>query len=444
MRLEKRILAVAVMVLCTVAVIYGGTLQMGGRDAGTDWAFGNGNNKETIYVWYTDENLTSFINSAAVTFGEREGVRVIPMLTAEGEYLEAINQASLHSEQVPDVYLIGNDSLEKAYLAGLASETMDEGIVCSTANFPQAALDAVSYHGKNIAYPLYFETTALVYNQSYLEEWERQQEDREPVEGEEIREYPTGGIPATVDDILGIADTFDLPEGVEGVMRWDVSDIFYNYWVVGRYLIVGGAAGDDEDDIDIDNPETVQCLKVYQALNQFFAMESDTITYDSVIQDFIDGKIMFTVATTDVIKRLEEAKADGSFEYEYGLTTMPEVSSELESASLSVTCSVVVNGYSGHQELANGFAAYLVYDCAEELYERTGKLAAKSNTDLDRGPAQVFKTEYADSVSLPKMMETGNFWLQLEVLFSKVWNGADVEALLPKLAEPIVTQTSGT
>lgn len=454
MHLKKRLLSAAALVLCTAAVVFCGTGQvrpMEGAEKNT--IFDGTGDKETIYFWYTDDGMTSFINSAAVSFGEREGVRVIPVLTSGGEYLEAVNEASLRGEQMPDVYLIGNDSLEKAYLAGLASETLDAGAVCNTDFFPGAALAAVSLHGKNIAYPLYFETSALLYNETYLTEWAVQQagkelaQDGEGAADEEAvaalaQEYLENGIPATVDDILSIADSFDVPEGVEGIMKWDVSDIFYNYWVVGRYMIVGGEAGDDESKIDIDNPETVQCLEVYKALNQFFSMESDTISYDSVVQDFIDGRIMFTVATTDIISRLESAKADGSFAYEYGIATMPEVSEELESASLSVTGAVVVNGYSEHRELANGFAAYLVNDCAEELYERTGKLPARNDTDTDNAPAQIFKLEYADSVSLPKMMETGNFWLQLEVLFSKVWNGADAQQLLSELAEQIATQVS--
>ena len=467
MHLKNRIIMVAAVALGVAAVLAGGTgrvrpLEDADKRTGI---FGN-NDKETIYFWYTDETMTSFINSAAVSFGEREGVRVIPVLTYEGAYLEAINQASLQGGQMPDVYLIGNDSLEKAYLAGLAGETKDDGAVCNTDNFPETALTAVSFHGKNIAYPLYFETSALLYNESYMAEWALQQARRELAEakGNEAGENSSGavegnaglteeeaalaqqylenGIPATVDDILNIADTFDVPEGVDGIMKWDVSDIFYNYWIVGRYLVVGGAAGDDESAIDIDNPETVQCLEVYKALNQFFSMESDTITYDSVLQDFIDGKILFTVATTDAIRRLDEAREDGSFVYEYGVATMPEVSEELESASLSVTGAVAVNGYSEHKELANGFAAYLVYDCAEELYEKTGKLPARNGTDEDNGPAQIFKLEYADSVSLPKLMETGNFWLQMEVLFSKVWNGAEVEPLVSELAEQIAAQVA--
>ena len=38
----------------------------------------------------------------------------------------------------------------------------------------------------------------------------------------------------------------------------------------GNYMIVGGDPGDDRNDIDINNPETIQCLEVYKALNQFF------------------------------------------------------------------------------------------------------------------------------------------------------------------------------
>ena len=446
MHFKKRIRAVLAVVLLTVLVICGATRQMAVRDTQVGFDIGN-RDKETIYFWYTDEGMTSFINSAAVNFGEREGVRVIPVLTSEGEYLEAVNRASLHSEQMPDLYLIGNDSLEKAYLAGLAGETMDEGTVCNSDNFPQAALTAVSYHGKNIAYPLYYETTALLYNQTYLDEWAAQQEAKEESSDEIELDWvpPVDGIPASVDDILGIADSFDPPEGVEGVMKWDVSDILYNYWVVGAYLVMGGPAGDDEALIDINNPQTVECLEVYKALNQFFSMESDTISYTAVLQEFIDGKIMFTVATTDAIRRLEEARADGSFAYDYGITTMPAVSAEqaLDSASLSVTGAVVVNDYSEHRALANRFATYLVDDCAEDLYERTGKLPARRNTDMDNGPAQIFKLEYEDSVPMSKMMETGNFWLQLEVLFSKVWNGAEVEPLLAELAEQIAGQTAG-
>lgn len=459
MHLRNRLLAVTAVTAMISALLYGGTFEPGEVEEYHISLFGN---KETIYFWYTDETLTNFVNSAAVTFGEREDVRVIPILTAESEYLEAVNYASLHTDQVPDVYILSHETLEKAYMAGLATEINDVENVCNQEHFPAAALSAVTYQGKQVAYPLFFETSALVYNETYLAEWANQsamrellgngEEDGVPAEdstgiaideallAQKTEEYMLSSIPATVDDILYIADTFDLSEGVEGIMKWDVSDIFYNYWIVGNYMIVGGEAGDNNKILNIANRETVDCLEVYTALNQFFSIESDTITYDSVVQDFIDGKIVFTIATTDVAERLAQAWEDGTFAYDYGIAPMPDVSPELASRSMSVTNTVAVNGYSEHKELANRFAAYLVDECANNLYEYTGKIAANLNTDQDNGVLQIFKQEYADSIPLPKMMETSNFWLYLERLFARAWNGEDIEGLVAELAEQISFQ----
>lgn len=465
MHWKKRIIAAAAVGVMAAALLYGSTLEMktpSEEAGGTSWF----SRKETLYFWYSDEELTNFVNSAAVFFGEREDVRVIPVLTSDSEYLEEINYASLHGEQLPDVYLVSHDSLEKAYLAGLATELADAAEVCSEENFPEAALLAVTYEGKKVAYPLSFETSALLYNETYLAEWAAQiaqkellsagEEEAQPGENsqgiavdeallaEKTAEYFAKAVPNTVDDILNIADTFDVPEGVEGVLEWDVSDIFYNYWIVGNYMKVGGNTGDDIGQIDIANQETIQCLEVYKALNQFFSIESDTVDYETVLQNFIDGKIIFTIATTDSAAKLQEAKESGQLTFEYGVATMPDVSSELKSRSMSVTSAVAINGYSEHRELANRFAQYLVSDCAEQLYEMSGKVPAKLQTAEESGALQIFKEEYASSVPLPKMLETGNFWLQLERLFASVWNGADVTTLVQELAEQIAAQAGGT
>ena len=463
MHFKKRLIAVAAVAVFAAAVLYGSTRDWNAEpEAGRPLSWFD--RKDTIYFWYSDETMTNFVNSAAVAFGEREDVHVIPVLASGSEYLEELNRASVEEEQLPDVYIISHDSLEKAYLAGLAEEIDDVQGVCDTAHFPAAALSAVSYHGKTVAYPLSFETSALIYNDTYLQEWAAQiaqkellgdgTEDGVPEENSDgiavdetqlavkTEEYYANAIPQTMDDILNIADTFDVPEGVEGVLKWDVSDIFYNYWFVGNYMIVGGDAGDDETQINIDNPETVACLEVYKALNQFFFIESETVSYESVLQDFIDGKTVFTIATTDAVQRLAQAKSVGELAFDYGVAMMPDVSAELQSRSMSVTNAVAVNGYSQHKELANKFAAYLVDECADSLYDRTGKVPANLYAAAEAGPLAIFKLEYAESIPLPKMMETGNFWLQLERLFAKVWNGEDVTAQVQELAAQIAAQTS--
>ena len=113
---------------------------------------------ETLYFWYADDALTDYLTNVSAAYYEESGNHVIPVLQTGHEYLEAINNTSVHpaedSPQMPDLYVISNDSLERAYLAGLATQIADGGI-CNTDTFPQTALDAVTYREKYVAYPFY-------------------------------------------------------------------------------------------------------------------------------------------------------------------------------------------------------------------------------------------------------------------------------------------------
>ena len=468
--MRKRLLAV-LLVICVVAgMLYIGNERLTTGDREEER--GLFADKETLYFWYSDEALTDYIASAAVAFGEEKDVRVIPVLTSDSEYLEALNQASLHSEQIPDAFILSNDSLEKAYLAGLASVITDEDNLCTSNHFPDTALNAATCHDKLVAYPFYYETSALLYNKTYLEEWTAEQlkkaeeetteipleeipedsdtdsAEEEDAEGEIVGEdlltvtpqQIAAGIPANMDEMLAFADNYDAPENVEAVFRWDVSDIFYNYFFTGNYMVVGGECGDDEQAIDINNEEVNRCLQVYQNLNQFFYIESDSVSYDSVVQDFIDGKIVFTIVTTDVLQKLKEAKEAEEFPYEYGIAMLPDPSADLKGRSLSVTNCVVINGYSEHKELANEFAAYLTGRYYDGLYERTGKVSANLSANAGNEDLAVFMEEYKSAGSLPKMIETSNFWIQLEILFSRVWEGEDAAGLLKELSDQITSQ----
>lgn len=459
MELKKRLLGALAVVCVMAGLLYAGVSGIKIGDEEIPELF---DTKETIYFWYSDAGLSDYINSAAVAFGEERDVRVIPVLVLDSAYLEAINEASLRSEQIPDAFIVSNDSLEKAYLAGLAGRITDTDNLCTTEHFPQTALAAVTYKDKLIAYPFYYETSALLYNKTYLESWTAEQlaaqeAGSEDDEGEDLPEAEedeeivgeinlevtpeqiAAGIPSTMDEVLAFADNYDAPENVE-VLRWDVSDIFYNYYFVGNYMIVGGENGDDETLIDIYNDETKQCLEVYQRLNKFFFIESDTVSYDSVVQDFIDGKLVFTVATTDVLKRMEAAKEEGLFTHEYGIARIPRPSAELEGRSLSVTNCVAINGYSTHRGLANEFAAFLTGSYYEKLYERTGKASANLAANPENEELAMFMEEYKNSQSLPKLIETSNFWIQVEILFSRVWEGGDIDSLLLELSNQIISQ----
>lgn len=467
MHFKQRLLSILL-----VALMLGGTIL--GSNGVIDWKTEETSEtetvwtskKETIYIWYVDAALENYISRAAVAFGEQEGVRVIPVLKDTMVLLEDVNAATMDPEkQTPDAFVINNDVLGKAYLAGLATEIQNPSGLVNEAWYPKTALSAVSCSGKLVAYPFYFDTCVLIYNKDYVNLWLQQQKERVPdtieVEGdggtvevvasdqaegtivsELISEDSVGddGIPKNVGGILYFANSFDAPEGVDGVMIWDVADIFYNYWIVGAYLNVGGASGDDEDNVNVNNDETVECLEVYQALNQFFYIEPEAVDYASVMQDFMDGKLVFTIGTTESVQQLEEAKKDGTFPFEYGIASIPSITKELRSCPLSVTEAVAVNGYSEHKDLANRFAEYLTHTYASELYAKAGKISTSYAANRGTQIQSVFIEQYEDSISLPKMMEIGNLWLQLEALFAKVWNGEEVRPLVQKLEEQISTQ----
>ncbi len=514
MGLKKRLFTMAVIACAAAAVAVVGLSGKTISQEQEESIFTRG--KETIYFWYTDEALTDYLGSAAVAYGEAHDVRVIPVLASGLEYLEEINKASIQSENMPDLYIISNDSLEKAFLAGLASPISEESWGEIKEEYPDAARLAVTYKNKTIGYPFYFETSSLLYNRTYLEEFARSQieAERDAAEGEAamadfeengpeeesqgnedaqagessqeggntqgdgtsqadadaqneggLREGGEGSgedgtepdgemealvdervkelLPSTIDDILNFANEYNAPEQVEAIFKWDVTDIFYNYFFAGNYMIVGGAAGDNTENMNIYNKDAIDCLKVYQALNQFFSIDTKEISYEKVLNDFMEGKIVYTVATTDAVAKLEEAKRNGDFAYEYSIAPVPDINEELLTRSLSVTNCVAVNGYSDKQELARDFARFLTCEYTDTLYSRTGKVAARYGVDYGNINLQEFVNEYEVSVPMPKMVETSNFWVELEIAFAQIWDGVDANDRLRQLSEQIMTQVTG-
>ena len=445
MSLKKRLTAVGIIAIAaalTFGIAKSGR-QMTEKQDNTVFTGG----KETLYLWYTDEALTSYLSSAAVTYNETHDVRIVPVLESGLEYLEKINQASLETN-APDLYILSHDSLEKAYLAGLASEVKpsEEGFMENA--YIETGLQAATYKDKILGYPFYFETSALLYNKTYLEDMAKKLLEEEGNQAaaeaaEQIDAKVQEILPATIEDIKNFADEYDAPEQVEGVFKWDVTDIFYNYFFVGNAINMGGEAGWDTTQIDIYNLDAIKNLRVYQELNQFFSIDTSKSSYDAILDEFMAGKMVFTIATTDAVYKLENAKSEGLFAYDYGITLTPDIDEEIKSRSLSMTNCVVVNGYSENKKAANDFASFLTTQYNDSLYTRSDKVSAAKEVSYEYAALNEFASEYEESVSMPKMVETSNFWVQLEVAFSQIWNGADANEKLKGLSEQIMSQVTG-
>lgn len=457
--------------------------------------------RDALTLWYTDETLTDYLQSVALSYQHDKGVKVNIVLRDGVSFLEDINAASVGAnaasgDVMPDLYITSHDNLLRAYLSGLASIITDPDGVVVPSMFPETAIDAVTCYDHAVAYPLYYETNFFLYNKTYMasiaqnkieadadiamaeEATEELLENGAPTEeAEEVsaedtsdgedtgseedaetseEDNPMGEedqvadaavlkklatmIPQTIEDIKTFANNYDAPEAVESVFKWDVTDIFYNYFFVGNYMEVGGPHGDNAAIFNIYNSQAVECLRAYQGMNQFFSIDPKVDNYDRILQDFIDGKMVFTVATTDAIARIHEAKNRGEFDFEYGVCTLPDISSLLKARGLSVTDAVAINGYSDKKADANMLATYLVNNKVSDLYLRSGKVACNKTVKYDDPEIANIMDEYKKSVPLPKMVEAANYWVQLEIAFMKVWEGSDPDETLKELSDTIGAQ----
>lgn len=409
-----------------------------------------------LTLWYTDEKLNTYLVEAAAEFERQHHVEVTLQLVTAVDYIEHINTASISDLGGPDLFITSSELLEKARLSGLAVENDSFTKRELENSFPQKALDAATCGGKLMAYPFYFETCFLLYNKQY-----------------------TDAAPAAIDEILAYADSFEGgagTENVESIFKWNVADIFYNFFFVSNYVNLGGATGDNKEEVDLSAEEIVRCLEYYQSLNAFFAIDADEVTTEDVLQEFIDGKIVYTIAKTDAIAKLDEAIALGQVYqvpeeeaeeaedggeaaeeeaqqpapeetaadngYFYGIAQVPGLTEELQTKGLSVTNSVVVNAYSRERELAKDFAKYLTYDKVDSLYTMADKMPVKMGVSYANEEMNVLISQYENSVEVPKITDLSNYWIEMEIAFANIWRGNDVGTEIEAVNQMIHAQLS--
>ena len=381
---------------------------------------------EKLTLWYTDEKLNPYLVEAAEEFEQQNHVEITLQLVTAVDYIEHINTASISDLGGPDLFITSSELLEKARLAGLTVENDSFTERELEDAFPQQALNAASCGGRLMAYPFYFETCCLLYNKNYVD-----------------------AAPVTIDDILAYADSYeggDETADVENIFKWNVADIFSNFFFIANYVNLGGPTGDDPSQVQLSADEITACLQYYQSLNAFFAIDAEEVTTENVLQEFIDGKTVYTIAKTDAIAAIDKALAaeeetvSGDGDRFYGIAQVPDLTAELATKGLSVTNSVVVNAYSAQRELAKSFARYLTFEKAEELYGMTDKMPVRLGVEYENPEMGVLLEQYENSVEVPKLTDLSNYWMEMEIAFANIWQGSDAAAEADAVAQEMLQQ----
>ena len=381
---------------------------------------------EKLTLWYTDEKLNPYLVEAAEEFEQQNHVEITLQLVTAVDFIEHINTASISDLGGPDLFITSSELLEKARLAGLTVENDSFTERELEDAFPQQALNAASCGGRLMAYPFYFETCCLLYNKNYVD-----------------------AAPVTIDDILAYADSYeggDETADVENIFKWNVADIFSNFFFIANYVNLGGPTGDDPSQVQLSADEITACLQYYQSLNAFFAIDAEEVTTENVLQEFIDGKTVYTIAKTDAIAAIDKALAaeeetvSGDGDRFYGIAQVPDLTAELATKGLSVTNSVVVNAYSAQRELAKSFARYLTFEKAEDLYGLTDKMPVRLGVEYENPEMGVLLEQYENSVEVPKLTDLSNYWMEMEIAFANIWQGSDAAAEADAVAQEMLQQ----
>ncbi len=412
--------AIAVLVVLLVFAQMGQVAYSYHRKQLAQAEAGQDTKQQALTLWYTDEKLNPYLVEAAADFKEETGVDVTLQLVTAVDYIEHINTASISDLGGPDLFITSSELLEKARLAGLTVENDSFTEKELSDDFPGKAIDAATCGGKLMAYPFYFETCFLLYNKNYVDT-----------------------APATIDEILTYADNYESSEEtekVENIFKWNVADIFSNFFFISNYVNLGGETGDNPEEVRLDADEVKECLSYYQSLNAFFAIDADEVTTENVLQEFIDGKTVYTIAKTDAIAQLDAA-SDTSF---YGIAQVPDLTDSLSTKGLSVTNSVVVNAYSKERDTAKRFARFLTYDKASDLYTKSNKMPVRLGIEYENSQLSVLLDQYENSVEVPKLTDLSNYWIEMEIAFANIWKGNDVDTEVDSVSTKIMSQLQST
>ena len=283
-------------------------------------------------------------------------------------------------------------------------------------NYLNKSINSITFNKKQYGYPLGFQTAVMAVNMAYVDE-----------------------LPHTFDDIKVFADNFNSEDSdnshdysnVESILKWDVKPVEFTYGFLGAYLNVGGEFGDDGAVLDVNSENAIKAGEYFYSLAQYFYMDIDNISYDSVFDDFVNGKIIYTIADTDILKKLNESQVNAE------LITLPELTDELETKELSTTSILFVNPYADMKEEARDFAGFISYDMADEMYDITGTVISAKKTTYDNKYINSFVEAYEQSVGMPKLMNISDYWIKASAVMEKIWKGSNVSEVLDSFEDEL-------
>lgn len=377
---------------------------------------------ETIQIWYTYSKYKDYIEQAVDAYKKQTGseFNVNINFISDTGYFDYIKDKSLNGEG-PDMFIMGSEYLEKAYLLGILEPNYNTKTY-NKDNYANNAIMEVSYGTEMYGYPLGFDVSAFVVNNTYSKDTINTFED--------IKAYADSFNDKSEDALGDDASLEETKDDIDhskirGILDWDVNSLLYNYGFIGSYISFKDG---DKVKVDMNNDQAVEAASKYLLLKDYFSPTNEN-TYAHVIDGFAKGETVFVLASTDIIKSISQTEID------YSVFGMPDLTADIKCSGLSYTDILAVNPRSQNHEDSIALADFISNEYAKNMYEICGIISCKRNIEYDNEHVKEFYTAYEDSIMMPNLLITEDYYLIMESALKGIWQGDDIKESLDKLQQ---------
>ena len=176
------------------------------------------------------------------------------------------------------------------------------------------------------------------------------------------------------------------------LLEWDVNDAFYDFPFISNSV---SFVKDEVETMQVNYDEDLynEDLEFFSQILESFSIDAATVTEESVISDFNEGKTICAIVDSDSLAKLEG--------------TDHEIRELL-----------AVNDFSGKKEKAADFAEYVTLTMSGELHGLGGHYSVKLSEDADE-KEQIAYQAYENAIPVPDSQDAKEFWVTLKETISQ-------------------------
>ena len=187
-------------------------------------------------------------------------------------------------------------------------------------------------------------------------------------------------------------------------MEWDVNDAFYDFPFIGNSVTFEKTAPEMMN-VTYDEDLYQKDLEYFETILGSFSLDINTVSMDSILEHFKDGKTLCAFVNTDSLQKLDDIS--------YSVMEIPALNEELPSVACASTDMLVVNDFSKNASDAADFAEFVTVQLADVLHDMSGHYSVFLSQNASDAEKTAYQA-YENAILLPDSQDAKDFWVGLK------------------------------